>query len=63
VIGPFATIGAGTTVENAILRNSIVGEGATVRDVLLDGSIVGNSAVVHGSFKQVNVGDSSEVAL
>lgn len=61
VIGPNATIAAGAEVANAIIRNSIVSEGARVSDALLEDSIVGSNAIVKGSYKRINIGDSSEL--
>ncbi len=61
IIGPYATIAEGATVENSIIRNSIVSEGATVSEALLQDSIVGSNAVVRGPYKRINIGDSSEL--
>lgn len=61
VIGPYATIAGGVKVSDSIIRNSIVGEEATVRQSLLENSIVGSNAFVSGSFKRINIGDSSEI--
>lgn len=61
VLGPFTTIADDAIVENAIIRNSIINEGAKVFDSLLEDSIVGSNALVRGSFKRINVGDSSEL--
>jgi glucose-1-phosphate thymidylyltransferase len=61
VIGPYATIAAGVQVEDSIIRNSIVGEEARVNRALLENSIVGTNAYVAGSFKRINIGDSSEI--
>ncbi len=61
VIGPDATIAEGATVENSIIRNSIVSEGATVVNALIEDSIIGSNALVRGSYKRINVGDSSEL--
>ncbi len=61
VIGPNATIAEGATVENSVIKNSIVSEGATVTDALLKDSIVGSNATVRGTYKRINVGDSSEL--
>jgi len=61
VIGPYATVAEGARVENAIIRNSIISEGATVTDALLEDSIVGSNAMVRGSYKRINIGDSSEL--
>lgn len=61
VIGPYATIGDGAVIRDAIVRNSIVGAGASVTAVVLNDSLIGNNAVVAGSFHQLNVGDSSQI--
>lgn len=61
VIGPYATVADGAVVVDSIVRNSIVSEDAEVNRALLDNSIVGSSAVVRGSFKRINIGDSSEI--
>jgi glucose-1-phosphate thymidylyltransferase len=61
VIGPYATIADGALVEESIVRNSIVSEEATVQKALLEGSIVGNNAAVRGTYKRINIGDSSEI--
>ena len=61
VIGPYATIADGVQISDSIVRNSIVAEEAKVLMTLLENSIVGGNAVVTGSFKRINIGDSSEI--
>ncbi len=61
VLGPHATVAHGAVVENSIIRNSIVSEEAEVRDALLEDSIVGSNAKIRGSYKRINIGDSSEL--
>lgn len=61
VLGPYATVADDAVVENAIIRNSIVSEGARVTNTLLEDSIVGNNAIVRGTYRRVNIGDSSEL--
>ena len=63
IIGPYATIAAGATVEGSIIRNSIVNDGARVTAMVLEDSLVGENAVVTGEPHRLNVGDSSEVDL
>ena len=63
IIGPYATIAAGARIEFSVIRNSIVNEGAEVRQMILDQSLVGEDAVVEGTFRRLNVGDSSEMHL
>jgi glucose-1-phosphate thymidylyltransferase len=54
-------VGEKASIKDSIVRNSIIGEEAQVHKSLLDNSIVGNGAMVNGSYKRVNVGDSSEI--
>jgi glucose-1-phosphate thymidylyltransferase len=61
VLGPHATVAQGAVVENSIIRNSIISEEAEVKDALLEDSIVGSCARVRGSYKRINIGDSSEL--
>jgi len=63
VIGPFASVGAGVTVTNSIVTDSIIDDGARIETVMLQGSIVGQNAFVRGDFMRVNVGDSSDIVL
>jgi len=63
VIGPFASVGAGVTINNSIVTDSIVDDGAQIETVMLRGSIVGQNAYVRGDFMRVNVGDSSDIVL
>jgi glucose-1-phosphate thymidylyltransferase len=61
IVGPYVTIAAGAVVRNSIVRNSIVNENARVENMLVEASLVGDSADVRGSFRRLNVGDSSEI--
>ena len=61
VIGPYATIGSGAVVRDAMVRDSIMGEGAHVESALVSGSLVGNNSTIIGYFQRYNLGDSSEI--
>lgn len=61
VIGPYATIDKGCKIEECIIKNSIIGSKAQITKSLLENSIIGSNAIVHGMFKRLNAGDSSEV--
>ncbi|MBI5464645.1 MAG: NTP transferase domain-containing protein [Ignavibacteriales bacterium] len=61
VIGPYATIADGATVENSVIQNTIISEGASVKDAMLKDSIVGSNASVRGTYKRINIGDSSDL--
>lgn len=61
IIGPYVSISEGAIVQNSIIRNSIIGYHAEVRKALLNNSLIGHRAVVSDNFKELNVGDSSEI--
>jgi len=63
IVGPFASIAARAVVREAIVRDSIVNEDAVVEQVLLEGSVIGENALVRGTYRHLNVGDSSEVRM
>ena len=63
IVGPFVSIAARAVVREAIVRDSIVNEDAVVEQILLDGSVIGDNALVRGTFRHLNVGDSSEVRM
>lgn len=63
VIGPNASISAGATIRDSIVRDSIVDEGATVSSSFIENSLIGRKAQVAGRATQLNVGDVSVVTL
>jgi glucose-1-phosphate thymidylyltransferase len=62
IIGPNTSVAAGCCIKNSIVTDSIISAGARVEDARLVSSLVGNNAMVKGSFKVLNVGDSSEIS-
>ena len=50
IIGPFASIGSGTRIVNAIVKDAIIHPNAEVQNVLISRSLIGPEARVHGSF-------------
>ncbi len=63
VIGPYASIGAGAVIRDAIVRNSIVDGGTAVSNAILDGALIGENAKITGKGKALFVGDNSIVNL
>ncbi|MBN1875145.1 MAG: NTP transferase domain-containing protein [Anaerolineae bacterium] len=62
VIGPYVSIGKGAQVRDSILRDTIIDEDAEVEAALLENSLVGRWAKLSGTFRQLNLGDSSTEA-
>jgi glucose-1-phosphate thymidylyltransferase len=60
-IGPNVSLGAGTVVEGAELRDTIVGARARIIGSKLRNSLVGDEAVVEGVEGELTIGDHSEV--
>ncbi len=68
VIGPYASIGAGCTITNARVEESIIESGVTVDSAALTGSFIGRQARIQGRSPddppmRLNVGDNSSVLL
>jgi glucose-1-phosphate thymidylyltransferase len=63
ILGPNVSVADKAILRNSIIRNSIIGIQASVENSTLDSSLVGNRAQVKGVFRQLNVGDSSEINL
>ena len=63
IIGPYASIGGGTRVVNAIIKDAIIHPNVEVQDALIRKSIIGPEARVHGNFHQLNIGSSAQIDL
>lgn len=63
VVGPYASIGAGTVVRNSVVRDSIIEEDSEIVDAILQRSVVGSQVTIQGSARSINVGDNGKVAL
>jgi glucose-1-phosphate thymidylyltransferase len=63
VLGPNVSVGEKSILKNSIVRNSIIGTKALIENCVLDSSLVGDGAKIRGSFRSINIGDSSEVDL
>ncbi len=63
IIGPNVTIGEHTTIDSAIIKDSIIGSYAKLEEVLLHSSIIGNDAFVRGLSQSLNIGDNTEIDL
>ncbi len=61
IIGPNVSIGAGAIVNDSIVRDSIINQYASIHSATLQNSLIGDSALVQGAFRELDVGDSSEI--
>ena len=63
IIGPYASIGDGARVVNAIIKDAIIHPDATVENLLISRSLIGPDARVYGRGHQLNVGSSAQIDL
>lgn len=61
IIGPYVSIAAGAVVRDSIVRDSIINSHALINSATLQNSLIGDDATVQGDFRELNVGDSSEI--
>ncbi|MEO0225670.1 MAG: sugar phosphate nucleotidyltransferase [candidate division WOR-3 bacterium] len=61
IVGPYVSIGAGVKIDSSIIKESIINPFAQIEKSILTDTIIGQRATVRGSFKKLNVGDSSEM--
>lgn len=57
VVGPHVSLGNDTSVENSVIRNSIVQNNSKVISANIVNSMIGNHAEIHGKALDVSVGD------
>ncbi|MAP55947.1 sugar phosphate nucleotidyltransferase [Altibacter sp.] len=60
-VGPFASIGEGTIIEDSNVKNSIIQTYAVIKNATLDNAMIGNHATFDGKFTNVSIGDYSEL--
>jgi glucose-1-phosphate thymidylyltransferase len=61
IVGPYVSVAAGAVVRDSIVRDSIINQDALIQSTTLQNSLVGDNALVQGDFRELNVGDSSEI--
>lgn len=61
IIGPHVAIGANTSIQHSIVRESIIGSFTNLYEVVLDNSLIGSDASVKGLSRSLNIGDNTEI--
>jgi glucose-1-phosphate thymidylyltransferase len=60
-LGPYVSIGRGSTVRNSTIEDAVIERDATIEDCVLKSSLIGERSRVRGVKGKVNVGDDSQV--
>lgn len=63
VIGPYVSIGKQATIQNSVLKNSIVEQGAHISHMVLEDSLIGRHAGIKGRPEIMNIGDNSWIEI
>lgn len=61
IIGPDVSVGEDVKIGNSIIKDSIINNKAMIENAIFEKSIIGQNSIVRGSFKHLNVGDSSVI--
>lgn len=61
VVGPYASIGEGCTVENSVLGNCIIQNNTKIKNAVIDNAMLGNHVEYTGEAKDLSVGDFTTV--
>jgi glucose-1-phosphate thymidylyltransferase len=63
VIGPNVAIGENTTINHAIIKDSIIGAYSHLYEIVLNNSLIGSDAEVKGVSRNLNIGDNTAIDL
>ena len=58
-IGPFVSVGNGTVIENATIKNSLIQTNTSIKNANLDNAMIGNNVKYNGEFTSISIGDYS----
>ncbi len=61
IVGPYASIGANTVIENSLITNSIVQHNTTLKNVILKDSMIGSEVEYNGLAQDLSIGDYTQV--
>ncbi len=61
IIGPHVSIGKDSTIEKAIVSNSIIQRNASLKSITITNSMIGNHAYVKDVTVEMNVGDYAQI--
>lgn len=58
-IGPFVSVGNHCTIENTIVKNSLIQNHSNIKNANLEHAMIGNHVTYNGDFTTVSIGDYS----
>lgn len=61
IVGPHVSVGANTSIENAVISNSIIQNDTKIKGLNFTNSMVGNKVKINKSAKEISIGDYNEL--
>jgi glucose-1-phosphate thymidylyltransferase len=61
VIGPYVSIGKETSIENSVVKNSIIQNRSTIKNKLMCNSMLGNYVKLEGKMEDWSIGDYNNI--
>ncbi len=61
VIGPHVSVGSGCIIRRSVIQDSIVENETTIENALLSESLIGRGARITGRLNTLNIGDTSQI--
>lgn len=61
VVGPYASIGAGTIIENSVISNSIIQHETKISNAVLKDSMIGSKVMYNGLARDLSLGDYTTI--
>ncbi len=62
VLGPFVSVGSNSSIDSAVITNSIIQNDSHIANAVLDSSMVGNSSHYTGAKDELDLGDFSNLS-
>jgi glucose-1-phosphate thymidylyltransferase len=62
VLGPFVSVGSNSSIDSAVITNSIIQNNSHIANAVLDSSMVGNSSHYTGAKDELDLGDFSNLS-
>jgi glucose-1-phosphate thymidylyltransferase len=63
VVGPYASIGRGVTIRDAVVRDAIIDDATTIEFTVIRHSVIGKNVEITGRARELNVGDTAVINL
>lgn len=63
IIGPNVSIGENATIDDSIVKNSIIGSFSNLFDIVLNDSVIGSDTNLRGETRSLNIGDNTSIDL